>query len=76
VTTSQGGTVWSRCSGADTIVLVAAVPQSGYQRTRDIESPSGIEQWFEKDKHRSKIRAECSDGVVSAEVEEEDQTDG
>ena len=63
--------MWTRCSGADHIVYVAAVPKSEYERTRDVESPGGIEQWFESDSHRSKIKAECSDGVVHAEVEEE-----
>jgi hypothetical protein len=75
VTTSQGGTVWTRCSGADQIVYVAAVPKSEYERTRDIESPGGIEQWFESDSHRSRIKAECSDGVVHAEVEEDSESD-
>jgi hypothetical protein len=71
VTTSQGGTVYSRCSGPDTIAYVAAVPRSGYQRTVDGESPTGIRQTFENAHHRSRIAAECSDGIVHAEVEEE-----
>jgi hypothetical protein len=71
VTTSQGGTLWTRCSGADRIVYVAAVPRNEYERTRDVEEPSGIEQWFESDHLRSKIKAECSNGVVHAEVVEE-----
>lgn len=74
VTTSQGGTLWTRCSGAEKIVYVAAVPKSEYERTRDIESPDGIEQWFESDSHRSRIKAECSDGVVHAEVGEESES--
>jgi hypothetical protein len=71
VTTSQGGTLWTRCSSADQIVYVAAVPRSGYQRTFDVESSSGIAQWFDNGSHRSKIAAECSNGSVHAEVEEE-----
>ena len=63
--------MWTRCSGPDRIVYVAAVPKSEYERTRDVESAGGIEQWFESDNHRSKIKAECSGGVVRAEVEEE-----
>jgi hypothetical protein len=71
VTTSQGGTVWTRCASAEAIVYVAAVPKSGYQRTHDVESAGGITEWFENGSHRSKITAECSDGSVHAEVEEE-----
>ena len=62
--------MWTRCSGQDQIVYIAAVPKSGYERTRDVESPGGIQQWFESDNHLSKITAECSNGVVHAEVEE------
>ena len=74
-TTSQGGTVWTRCSGAQ-IVYVAAVPTSGYERTRDVEGPGQIEQWFQSNQHISRITAECSDGVVHAEVEEENLGEG
>jgi hypothetical protein len=70
-TTSQGGTVWTRCSGADHIVYVAAVPRSGFERTHDVEGPGGIVQWFQSNNHVSKINAQCSNGVVHAEVEEE-----
>ena len=73
MTTSQGGTVWTRCSSAEQIVYVAAVPKSGYQRTRDVESAGGVMQWFDNGSHLSKIAAECSDGTVHAEVEEENQ---
>jgi hypothetical protein len=75
VTTSQGGAVWTRCSGPDTISYVAAVPKSGYQRTVDIEDSRGIEQEFENGSHRSKIDAACSNGVVHAQVEEEAAAD-
>jgi len=71
VTTSRGGTLWTSCSGATAIVYVAAVPKSGYQRTVDVEAPSGIEQQFSNGTHSSQIRASCSDGVVHTEVEEE-----
>ena len=71
VTTSQGGTIWTRCSGPDTISYVAAVPRSGYQRTVDIEDSRGIEQEFDNGTHRSKIEAACSNGIVHAQVEEE-----
>jgi hypothetical protein len=71
VTTSEGGTVWTRCSGANTIVYVAAVPKTGYQRIADIEDPSGIEQQFDNGTRRSAVQASCSDGVVHAQVEEE-----
>jgi hypothetical protein len=74
VTTSQGGTVWTRCSGADQIVYVAAVPKSGYERTRDLESSDRIEQWFESDRHLSRIALECSNGIVHADVEEGAET--
>ena len=70
-TTSQGGTIWTHCSGAEHIVFVAAVPKSGFERTHDVEQPGGIHEWFASDTHLSKIDAECSDGVVHAEVEEE-----
>jgi hypothetical protein len=70
-TTSVGGTVWTRCSGAEHITFVAAVPRAGYERTRDVENASGIVQWFDDGSHISKISAECSNGVVHAEVEEE-----
>ena len=75
VTTSEGGTVWTRCSGPDRIVYVAAVPKSEYERTHDVESAGGIEQWFQSGNHLSKITAECSGGVVHAEVEEERSSD-
>ena len=75
VTTSQGGTLWTRCSGSDRIVYVAAVPRNEFERTRDVEEPGGIEQWFESDNHRSTIKAECSNGVVHAEVDEESKSD-
>jgi len=71
VTTSQGGTVFTRCSGPDTIVYVAAVPRPGYQRTVDIESALAVRQTFENSSHRSMIEAECSNGSVHAQVEEE-----
>ena len=71
VTTSVGGTIWTRCSGSERIQFVAAVPKGGYERTRDVENPLGIVQWFESGSHVSKISAECSNGVVHAEVEEE-----
>jgi hypothetical protein len=71
VTTSQGGTLWTRCSSADQIVYVAAVPQSGYRRTLDVESTGGVVQWFDNGTHLSKIAAQCSNGSVHAEVEEE-----
>ena len=62
-TTSQGGTVWTYCSGEDHIVFVSAVPKSGFERTRDVESPSGIVQTFESDSHRSTISARYEFGV-------------
>jgi cytoskeletal protein RodZ len=71
VTTSQGGTLYTRCSGPDRIVFVAAVPKSGYQRTIDDESTGSVRQSFENTKHRSNIEAECSNGAVHAQVEEE-----
>jgi hypothetical protein len=71
VTTAQGGTVFTRCSGPDKIVYVAAVPKSGYERTVDIENEDGIEQVFVNAHHRSQIEAQCSGGVVHAQVEEE-----
>jgi hypothetical protein len=70
VTTSVGGTIWTRCSGADHIAFVAAVPKGGYARTHDAENPVVV-QWFDNGSHVSKISAECSNGVVHAEVEEE-----
>jgi hypothetical protein len=75
VTTSQGGTLFTRCAGADRIVFVAAVPKSGYQRTVDDERSEGVRQSFENATHRSNIEAECSDGVVHAHVEEETADD-
>jgi hypothetical protein len=75
VTTSQGGTVYTHCTGPDTIAYVAAVPKTGYARTVDIEAPTGVRQTFVNAHHRSDIQAECSDGVVHAEVEEEAQDD-
>lgn len=71
VTTSQGGTLFTRCSGPDTIAYVAAVPRTGYQRTLDIEDPTGIEQVFANARDQSKIDASCSNGIVHAHVEEE-----
>lgn len=50
---------------------VAAVAKSGYQRTRDVEGAGGVMQWFDNGSHLSKITAECSNGSVHAEVEEE-----
>jgi hypothetical protein len=70
-TTSQGGTVWTRCTGPDTITFVAAVPRSGYQRTVDVESASAVEQQFTNGTHVSKVHAECSNGTVHAEVEDQ-----
>ena len=74
-TTSQGGTVFTRCSGPETIVYVAAVPRSGYERTVDVEGPHGIQQSFADGHHRSNIEAECSGNVVHAQVEEESADD-
>ena len=37
----------------------------------DVEGALGIVQWFDNGSHISKISAECSNGVVHAEVEEE-----
>ena len=71
VTTSQGGTIYTRCTGPETIAYVAAVPKTGYARTVDIESPAGVQQTFANGQHVSNIQAECSQGVVHAEVEEE-----
>jgi hypothetical protein len=75
VTTSQGGTVYTRCTAPDKIAYVAAVPKSGYARTVDIENPDGIKQVFVNNTHASKIQAECSNGVVHAEVEEDGDDD-
>jgi len=75
VTTSQGGTLFTRCSGPDTIVYVAAVPRTDYQRTVDVEDPTGIEQSFVNSHHRSKIEASCSNGTVHAHIEEESADD-
>jgi hypothetical protein len=52
------------------------VPKSGFERTGDVEGPGGIVQSFDNGQHRSTISAECSDGVVHAEVEEEDEGGG
>lgn len=71
VTTSQGGTLFTRCIGTDTIEYVAAVPRTGYERTVDVEDSTGIEQAFVNATHQSKIAAECSNGIVHAHVEEE-----
>ncbi len=70
-TASPGGTVWARCSAPDTIVFVAAVPSSGYQRVRDVENGQTVEQWFANGSKVSKIHAECADGAVHAEVDTE-----
>ena len=75
VTTSQGGTLWTRCSNQTTIVYVAAIPKSGYQRTVDVEDSAGISQQFENGNHRSNIQAACSSGRVRAEVDEESAGD-
>jgi len=50
---------------------VAAVPKSGYERTVDVEHEDGIKQVFVNAHHRSQIEAECSGGVVQAQVDEE-----
>ena len=71
MTTSPGGTIWTRCSAPNSIVYIAAVPQSGYQRTVDIEAPTGIEQQFQNGSRRSTIQAACSNGAVRADVENE-----
>jgi hypothetical protein len=56
-------------------VYVAAVPRTGYDRTVDVEDPTGIQQSFVNAQHRSKIEAACSNGVVHAHVEEESADD-
>jgi hypothetical protein len=71
VTTSRGGTVWTRCSGSSSIVYVAAIPKNGYQRSVDVEDASGIVQLFANGTSQSKVHAECTNGVVHAAVEEE-----
>jgi cytoskeletal protein RodZ len=71
VTTSQGGTLYTRCTGPASIAYVAAVPKPGYERTQDVEDSGGVRQSFENNHHRSNIEAECSNGVVHAQVEEE-----
>jgi hypothetical protein len=71
VTTSRGGTLFARCSAPTRIVYVAAVPKTGYDRTVDVEKPGEIRQVFVNQHHKSTITAECSHGVVHAEVEEE-----
>jgi hypothetical protein len=73
-TTSLGGTIWTRCSGPNSIVFVAAIPKPGYQRTTDVQLPTRIEEQFQNGNHVSTIQAECAGGAVHAEVEEE--TDG
>lgn len=75
VTASEGGTLFTRCSGANTIQYVSAVPRSGYERIEDVETAAVVRQSFENGSHRSKIEAECSDGVVHAQVEEESADD-
>lgn len=75
VTTAQGGTLFTRCTGPETIEFVAAVPRTGYERTVDKENSSGIEQSFVNIQHKSTIAAECSNGVVNAHVEEESADD-
>jgi hypothetical protein len=75
VIASRGGSLYTRCSGPDRIVFVAAVPESGYQRTVDDERSDGVRQTFENGNHRSTIEAECSNGTVHAHVEEESAGD-
>jgi hypothetical protein len=75
VTTSQGGTLWTHCSGQSSIVYVAAIPKSGYQRTENVEASDGVSQQFENGRHRSSIEAQCSAGVVRAQVDEESAGD-
>ena len=71
VTTSQGGTLWTRCSAPGSIVYVAAIPKNGYRRSVDVEASTGIIQQFGNGSRRSKVQAACSNGVVHAEVEED-----
>ena len=71
VTTSAGGTVYTRCTGPDSIAFVAAVPKNGFERVRDVETGRQVVQEFASDAHRSTISVECSDGRAHAEVEEE-----
>jgi hypothetical protein len=52
-------------------VFVAAVPKTGYQSISGLQSATTITERFENGSHVSTIQAECSDGVVHAEVEEE-----
>jgi hypothetical protein len=70
VTTSHGGTIWTRCTGPNSIQFLAAVPTNGYQRTADVEASTGIEEQFTNGSRVSTINAECSNGVVHAEVED------
>ena len=63
--------MWTRCSGPDSIVYVAAIPKNGYRRSVDGEASTGIIQQFGNGSRRSKVQAACSNGVVHAEVEED-----
>jgi len=69
-TTSQGGTLYARCTDDGTIDYAAAVPRMGYERVIDDESPGRIEEAFENDHHRSTIVATCEGGTVHAQVTE------
>jgi hypothetical protein len=70
-TTSLGGTIWTRCSGPDAIVFIAAIPKSGYESIAGTQTSTAVQERFTNGNHVSTIQAECSDGVVHAEVEEE-----
>jgi len=75
-TPSPGGTVYTHCIGPNTIAFDSAIPNNAYFRVRDVENGSGVEQWFSNGKKVSKVHAECSGGVVHAEVENERDNGG
>jgi hypothetical protein len=71
VTSSQGGTLFTHCSGPDAIVYVAAVPRAGYARVGDVEEGNRVEQTFENGDHHTTVEAWCADGLVKSRIEDE-----
>jgi hypothetical protein len=67
---ATGGQVTAACTGPDTIKLLGAVPVAGWSLEVESEGPEKVRVDFESGSEETEITITCSNGQLSAEIEE------
>ncbi|MGI9649342.1 MAG: hypothetical protein ACR2OI_12565 [Acidimicrobiia bacterium] len=65
-----GGQVTAACTGLDTVKLLGAVPVAGWSLEVESEGPNKVRVDFEAGSQETEIEITCSNGQLSAEIEE------